>query len=87
MADTTGTILTIGAITMANQVIVNKQPIDWKVPIATGLAAGMFALAEKGWHDGAVMLAYVALVTTLFVRVDPKTPSPLESFNNWYQKG
>jgi hypothetical protein len=84
MADTTGPILAIGAITVANNVIVNNKPIDWRVPIATGIAAGMFALAEKAWRDGAVMLAYVGLVTILFVRVDPKTPAPVEAFNKWY---
>ncbi len=87
MAQSTGPILAIGAITLANETIVAGKPIDWRVPIATGIAAGMFALIEKGWRDGAVMLAYVGLVTVLFVRVDPKVPAPVESFNNWYNQG
>lgn len=80
MAKTTGPILAIGAITVGNSVIANKKPMDWRVPIATGIAAGVFALAEKGWQEGAVMLSYVALVTVLFVRVQPGTPAPVESF-------
>jgi hypothetical protein len=44
----------------------------------------MFALAEKGWRDGAVMLAYVGLITVLFVRIDPKVPAPVESFNKFF---
>jgi hypothetical protein len=86
MAKTTGPILVIGGITLANQVIVNNKPIDWRIPIATGLAAGMFALAEKGWEDGAVALSYLALVTVIFVRVDPKIPAPAESFNKWFNR-
>ncbi len=87
MAQTTGPILAIGAITLGNSVIVAGKPIEWRIPIATGIAAGMFSLAEKGWRDGAVMLAYVGLVTVLFVRIDPSVPAPVESFNNWWNKG
>jgi len=87
MAQSTGPILAIGAITMANQVLIAGKPIDWRVPIATGIAAGMFSLVEKGWKNGAVMLAYVGLVTVLFVRIDPATPAPVESFNNWFNQG
>lgn len=81
MAKTTGVVLAVGAIAFANQVIVNKQPVDWRIPIATALSAGMFTLAEKVWEDGAVALSYLALVTILFVRIDPRTPSPVEGFN------
>lgn len=84
MAKTTGIILTIGGITLANKVIVNGEPVDWRIPIATGLAAGAFALGEKLWEPGAVGLAYLALVTVLFVRVDPQSPTPVENFNKWY---
>jgi hypothetical protein len=84
MAQSTGPILAIGAITVGNNVIANNKPMDWRVPIATGIAAAMFALAEKGWKDGAVMLAYVGLVTVLFVRIDPSVPAPVESFNKFF---
>lgn len=87
MAQSTGPVLAIGVITLANNTIVGEKPMDWRIPIATGIAASIFALAEKGWKDGSVMLAYVALVTVLFVRVDPKVPAPVESFNNWYNQG
>jgi len=83
MAKTTGVILAVGGITLANQVIVHQQPINWAIPLGTGIAAGAFTLFEKGWEDGAVALAYLALVTVLFVRVDPKTPAPIESINKW----
>lgn len=87
MSRTTGPILAVGGITLANQTVVNGQPVDWRIPIATGIAAGMFTLAEKGWEEGAVMLSWLALVTILFVRVNPKVPSPTESFVAWWNKG
>lgn len=86
MARTTGVVLAIGGITIANRVIFNNQDMDWKVPIATGLAAGMFALLEKGWEKGAVALSWVALLTILLARIDPKVPSPAESALKWYNK-
>lgn len=87
MARTVGPVLAIGAITVANQTIVHGQPLNWRVPVATGIAAAAFALAEKGWEDGAVMLAYTALIAVLFVRIDPKTPAPVESFVTWWESG
>lgn len=88
MAQTTGPILAIGGITLANKSLLADppQPFDWKIAIATGVSAGMFALLEKGWERGAVALAYLALVTILFVRVDPKVPAPMENLNRWLNK-
>jgi len=83
MADTTGPILAIGGITIANRVVLNHKPMDWRIPIATGIAAGFFALAEKGFHDTAVAFAYLSLVTVLFVKVDPTVPAPAESLVKW----
>lgn len=87
MARTTGIVLAVGAITMGNAVIVNDQPINWRVPIATGIAAGMFTLIEKLSEPLAVGIAYIALVTVLFVRVQPGVPAPVESFNTWWNQG
>lgn len=84
MAQSTGPILAIGAITMVNQSIVHGKPIDVRVPVSTAVAAGMFALAERGWQKGVVTLSWVALVTILFTRVDPTIPSPTESFLGWW---
>ena len=82
---TTGPVLATGGITLANAVLLNGKEFDWKIPIATRIAAGAFALAEKAWEQGAVALAWMALVTILITRVDPKTPSPVESLNNWWK--
>jgi hypothetical protein len=85
MAKTTGPVLAMGGITLANRVLLNDKPIDWKIPVATGIAAGAFALLEKGWEKGAVAFAWLALVTILITRVDPNVPSPVESLNNWWK--
>ncbi len=81
---TTGAILAIGAITFGNRVILNGQPVDWRIPIATLAAAAVFAGAEKVWEPGAVGAAYVALVTSLLVPLDPSVPPPLASFASWW---
>lgn len=86
MAETTGPILAIGGITIANRVIFNEQPMDWMIPIGTGLAAILFAGAEKAIGNGAVKLAYLALITVVLARVDPKVPSPAESALKWFNR-
>jgi hypothetical protein len=89
MAGSTGPILAIGGITIVNESIVNGQPLDWRVPIATGLAALAIGALENGiptFSDAFVKLSWIALVTTLLVRVKPGTPSPMESFVDWYNK-
>lgn len=87
MARTTGPILAIGVITVTNQSVVNNRPIDWRVPLATGVAAGVFSLAEKGWESGAVGLAWLALVTVVFARLQPGVPAPAESALQWWNQG
>lgn len=87
MSRTTGPILAVGGITLVNAVVVNGQPIDWRIPIATGLTAGILSLVEQGWERGAVALSYLALVTVLFVRLQPNVPAPVESFSTWWNQG
>lgn len=82
---TTGPILAIGAITVANQSLFGNEPIDWKVPIATGLAAGIFGLIEQASPELAVSVAWAALVTVLFVRLKPGVPAPTETFAKWWE--
>lgn len=85
MSRSTGPILAIGGITVANQVLFNNQPMDWRVPVATAITAGGFALLEKAWDTGAVALAWLALVTLLLTRIDPNTPSPVESLQRYLE--
>jgi hypothetical protein len=86
MAESTGPILAVGALTLANRVVFNDRAMDWKVPIGTAIAAVLFAGAEKAVGRSAVWLAYLALVTVVFVRVDPEVPAPAESALRWYDE-
>lgn len=86
MAASTGPILAIGAITIANRTVFNDEPMDWKVPIGAGIAAVLFAGAERALGDVTVKLAYLALITVVFARVDPKVPSPAESALDWFNE-
>jgi hypothetical protein len=85
MARTTGPILAVGGITLANRSVFHGQSVDWRVPIATGIAAALFGLAERAWGDGAVALAWLALATVILTRVDRSVPSPAESALAWFQ--
>lgn len=86
MSKTTGPVLAIGAVTVVNQSVFHNQPMDWRVPIATGLAAIGFNLAEKAWPQGAEILAWTALLTVLLTRTNPKVPSPTESAVAWFNQ-
>lgn len=86
MAASTGPILAVGGITLANRVVFNDEPMDWKVPIATTIAALLFAGAERAVGKTAVHVAYLALISVVFVRVDPKVPSPAESALRWFNE-
>lgn len=87
MAQSTGPILAIGGITLLNQTILNGHSIDWRVPVATGFAAGAFALMEKANASITVGVAWIALLTVLLVRVDPKTPAPVETLLRYWNGG
>lgn len=87
MSRTTGPVLAIGGITLANGLLLEDRPMDWRIPIATGVAAGLFALLEKAWADGAVALAYVALLSVLLTRLPGQKRAPLENLTDWLQKG
>lgn len=79
MARSTGVILAVGGITIFNDVVLQNRPFNWKVPIATGIAALAFTGAEHVMPDVAVALAWLALVAVVFTRVDPSTPAPAEA--------
>ncbi len=82
MAHSTGPVLAIGAITVANEVVLHSGTFTWKVPLATGIAALMLAGLEEVSPALAVGIAWVALAAVLFTRVDPNIPAPAESLAN-----
>jgi hypothetical protein len=84
MSRTTGPILATGALTVANQVVFHDEPMDWRVPVATGLAAVGFNLAERVWPKGAVIFAWTVFGTVLLTRTQPSVPSPVESALDWW---
>jgi hypothetical protein len=74
-------------LSILNRTVFNGQPMDWRIPPATGLAAIGFSLAEKAWPQGATILAWTAFLTVLLSRTDPSVPSPVESALAWWNKG
>lgn len=87
MSKSTGPILATGALTVVNQTIFHDEPMDWRVPVATGLAAIGFSLAERVWPKGVVILAWTAFGTVLLTRTQPGVPSPVESALTWWNRG
>lgn len=85
MSQTTGVILAMGATTIVNRTVFQSEPMDWRIPIATGLLAVGFSLAERAYPQGAEILAWTTFLTTLVTRVDPKVPSPAESALAWWK--
>jgi hypothetical protein len=71
---------------MVNRSVFNDKPWDWKIPIATGLAVGMFALGDKALPTVAPMLAWTAVLAVVITRVDPAVPSAAESGLKWFNK-
>lgn len=87
MGRTIGPVLATGAVTVVNQSVFHGKPIDWRVPVATGLAAIGFDLFENVAPKVAVVLAWSAFLTVMLTRTDPSIPSPTESALAWWQKG
>lgn len=86
MSKTTGVVLAIGGITVINQTVFNGQPMDWRVPVGTGIAAVSFSAVERAWPQGAQILAWTAFLTIMLSRTNPKIPSPVESALAWFNK-
>lgn len=84
MSKTVGPIIAVGAITIVNRTVFNDKPMDWRIPVATGIAALMFAGFEKAWEEGAVMLAWTAVIAITLTRVEPSVPAPAESALKWW---
>lgn len=76
----------MGTVTIVNQTVFHDEPMDWRIPLATGLAGVGFGLVEKVWPEGAVILAWTALATVLLTRTNPTIPSPTESAVTWFDQ-
>lgn len=85
MAKSTGPVVAAAAITTFTGVIVHGRPVldGVRIAVAGGIAAGGLYLIEQVWPEGAVALSWLALITVLLVRLDPKVPAPAEAVANW----
>jgi|HubBroStandDraft_1064217.scaffolds.fasta_scaffold25769_2 hypothetical protein len=68
MASSTGPILATGGITFVNKWIGNNQGADFKILVATGIAAAGFFALEKVSPELATGIAWIALVTSLLIQ-------------------
>jgi hypothetical protein len=84
VSKTIGPILATGGVTIVNNTVFHDQPMDWRIPVATALAAVGFSLAERAWPQGAEILAWTALLTVLLSRTKADVPSPTESAVEWW---
>lgn len=86
MARSTGIILTVGAITLANEAVFApvasggdiKADFNWRVIPATLIAAALMGGLERISSQLAVGISYISLITVLFARLG-NAPAPLES--------
>jgi hypothetical protein len=85
---TTGPILAAGGVVVFNAVIVHGQTPNSQTPVfvATLIAAGALNLFERAMPRTATAVAWLAFLSTLIVRAHPATPSPIESFDQWYRE-
>ena len=87
MSRSVGPILAVGGVTLFNQSVLNGKEIDWRIPVATGFAAMAFSLLEKVNETLTVGVAWIALLTVLLARIDPKTPAPVETLLKYWNGG
>lgn len=87
MSRSIGPIIATGAVTVVNRSVFHGKPVDWRVPIATGLAAVGFSLFEDAAPKVAVVLSWTVFLTVMLTRTDPTVPSPTESALDWWKKG
>jgi hypothetical protein len=85
MSATTTPIVLTGGVTMLSDYM-NGRGVEFRVALATGIAAGIFGLFEKADPQLAVGLAWVVFVTSLIVPHANGTPSPVETFLKEWSK-
>lgn len=85
MAKSTGPILLTGGVTALSDYM-NGRGVEYRVLLATGIAAGVFALIEDIDQPIAVGLAWLAFVSSLLVPHANGTPSPVETFLREWSK-
>lgn len=79
MADSTAPLLMAGGATALADYM-EGHGVEWRVILATGLAASVFALLEKANHQLAVGGAWVAFVGSMVAPRSGGRPSPISVF-------
>lgn len=87
MSRTTGPVLAMGGITLVNRTVFSGKPMDWRIPVATGLLAVGFDLFEHVWPKGAELLAWTGVIAVVLTRTSPDVPSPAEAALDWWNHG
>lgn len=86
MARSTGIILAVGGITLANEAVFApiasggsiKTNFNWRIVPATAVAAALLGGLEQVSPKLAVGLAYISLITVMFARLG-NAPAPVEN--------
>lgn len=88
MSGSTGPILAAGALVAGNAIIVQNKPPNSQTKVLVGslIAVAGLSIWEKAMPRTAVAFSWLVLASTMLVRVDPATPAPLESFQQWYNQ-
>lgn len=73
MAQSTGIILTAGGISFANEWLQTKTP-NWRIPVATGVAAMFLMGIEKIYPRAAMGLGTIVLITVFMTPLHGKSP-------------
>ena len=86
MSQSTGPILASAAVVIGNAVIIHDKTWASQARVAVGAAvvAGGLTLMERLLPSAATAFAWLTLAGVLLVRVEPNTPSPAESFADWW---
>ena len=74
MAASTGIVLSMGAIVLANQVLVQHKPFNVKIALATGLLAIGLGVLDKASPELATGLALIAFVTAMVAPISGQSP-------------
>jgi hypothetical protein len=78
MASSTGIVLAVGGISFGNEWLLNKQAPNFRILLATGVAAFMLAGLEHLSPPLAVGIAWIALVTVSLTEQHGQ-PAPAEN--------
>lgn len=86
MAKSTGIVLVVGGVTLANEAVFApiasggsiKVDFNWRVIPATLIAAALLGGLEQISPKLAVGIAYISLITVMFARLG-NAPAPVEN--------